>query len=121
MPPKRSTNPKKKSRGQKAKKAVLSSKELFEAAQAALDYDDFDQARNCFQLCLKQAPDNLEYIDAYGSFLAEVGDVEEAVTVLKRSIQLSPDIGYEKYMYLGAPAVHVPCRHCAMRACCIPP
>lgn len=44
---------------------------------------------------------NLELLDAYGSFLAEVGPREEAITVLKHACELEPDTGFEKYMYLG--------------------
>ena len=47
-------------------------------------------------------PDSADAWDAYGIALAEFGaDPEDAVKVLKRAAQLSPDLGYEKFMYLG--------------------
>lgn len=46
-------------------------------------------------------PDNADAWDAYGTALAEFGDPDDAVKVLKRAAQLSPDLGYEKFMYLG--------------------
>ena len=46
-------------------------------------------------------PDNADAWDAYGTALAEFGHPDDAVKVLKRAAQLSPDLGYEKFMYLG--------------------
>mgnify|MGYP002846927738 CR=1 FL=1 len=47
-------------------------------------------------------PDSADAWDAYGIALAEFGaDPNDAVKVLKRAAQLSPDLGYEKFMYLG--------------------
>lgn len=44
-----------------------------------------------------------EYLDAYGSFLAEyVPDKrQEAIEYLKRACELAPVTGFEKFMYLG--------------------
>ena len=33
--------------------------------------------------------------------LAETGDAQEAIAVLRTAVALSPDAGFEKYMYLG--------------------
>jgi kinesin family protein 5 len=41
---------------------------------------------------------NLEYLDGYGSFLAECGPPEEAVAVLRCAVQLQPEEGFEKFM-----------------------
>ena len=47
-------------------------------------------------------PDSADAWDAYGIALAEFGpNPDDAVKVLKRAAQLSPDLGYEKFMYLG--------------------
>ena len=52
-------------------------------------------------------------MDALGALLAEVGPEEEAVQVLQRAVELSPDRGHEKFM-CGATSVHglilPPCR-----------
>ena len=45
-------------------------------------------------------PDSADAWDAYGIALAEFGpNPDDAVKVLKRAAQLSPDLGYEKFMY----------------------
>lgn len=41
---------------------------------------------------------NVEYLEGYGSFLAEVGPRSEALAVLQKAAQLLPDEGFEKYM-----------------------
>lgn len=57
-------------------------------------------ALNCIQ-CVPlppQPPQNLEYLEGYGSFLAETGQREEAVAVLQRAVAAQPDEGFEKFM-----------------------
>eukprot|EP00955_Chlamydomonas_euryale_P103783 365522-Chlamydomonas_euryale.AAC.21 len=44
---------------------------------------------------------NLQLLEAYGSLLAETGDSEQAESTLRRCVELRPDVGHEKYMYLG--------------------
>lgn len=46
-------------------------------------------------------PGNVEVWDTFGAFLAEIGDTENAVKVLQKTIELSPEEGWEKYMVLS--------------------
>ena len=39
--------------------------------------------------------------EAYGSLLAEMGEEEQAISVLRKVVALSPEEGHEKYLYLG--------------------
>ena len=39
--------------------------------------------------------------EAYGSLLAEMGEEDQAIAVLRKVVSMSPDEGHEKYMYLG--------------------
>ncbi|KAG2484624.1 hypothetical protein HYH03_016578 [Edaphochlamys debaryana] len=87
--------------GPRAPAARISAQQLYEQAQLALKFDDFDSARMALRKAVKMEPKNVEYVDALGALLAEVGPEEEAVEVLKQSVVLSPDTGYEKYLYLG--------------------
>ena len=43
-------------------------------------------------------PQNIEFLEAYGSFLAETGQRDEAVAVLRRAEAVQPDDGFEKFM-----------------------
>lgn len=51
-------------------------------------HEDFARATDCFKKALKLEPKNMEYLDAYGAFLADIGRSEEAVKVLKRRLCL---------------------------------
>lgn len=44
---------------------------------------------------------NVMFLDSFGSLLAEEGSVEEAVSVLQKSVQLEPEEGHMKYMCVG--------------------
>ncbi|KAL4424581.1 hypothetical protein ABPG77_009165 [Micractinium sp. CCAP 211/92] len=97
--------PKKKGPGGKKKPArapqQLTAEEHFENAEMAFAMENFELARTSFKRALDMEPENVEFLEGYGSFLAEVGPQSEAVTVLQRAVALQPDEGFEKYMYLG--------------------
>lgn len=97
--------PKKKGSGGKKKPArapqQLTAEEHFENAEMAFAMENFELARTSFKRALDMEPENVEFLEGYGSFLAEVGPQAEGVTVLQRAVALQPDEGFEKYMYLG--------------------
>jgi hypothetical protein len=70
-----------KSQGQRQKKQALTADELYERAQAALAFDNYDMAQECMRDALELEPENLEVLDAYGALLAELGSSEQAVQV----------------------------------------
>lgn len=41
---------------------------------------------------------NVPVLGGCGIFLAEMGDIEEAVPMLQKSVELDPDNGFEKYL-----------------------
>ena len=43
-------------------------------------------------------PGSAEVVEAYGSLLAEIGDIAKAVPVLKKAVFMRPDQGHEKYL-----------------------
>lgn len=47
-----------------------------------------------FPIC----PQNVEFLEGYGSFLAETGARAEATAVLQKAAQLDPEDGFEKFM-----------------------
>ncbi|PRW32682.1 UPF0661 TPR repeat-containing -like [Chlorella sorokiniana] len=97
--------PKPKSKSGKKKPArppqQLTAEEHFENAEMAFTMENFDQAAKSFRRALDMEPENIEYLEGYGSFLAETGQREEAVVVLQRAAAAQPDEGFEKFMYLG--------------------
>lgn len=80
--------------------------ELFMQAELALMGDDIAQAGQLYKECVNREPENVEYLDGYGSFLAEFHTddpekKEEAIAMLKKACDLAPTNGFEKFMYLG--------------------
>lgn len=74
-------HPKAKGGGPRAPAARVTPQQLYEQAQLALQYDDFDSARTALRKAVKLDPKNIECVDALGALLAEVGPEEEAVEV----------------------------------------
>jgi Tfp pilus assembly protein PilF len=70
-----------KSQGQRKKTQALTADELYERAQAALAFDNYDAALECMRDALELEPENLEVLDAYGALLAELGSSEQAIQV----------------------------------------
>lgn len=59
----------------------LSPEQLYEQAQFALQYDDFDAARTALKKAAQLAPSNMVILDALGALLAEIGPEKEALQV----------------------------------------
>ena len=72
-------------------------------AQIAIMSDQYEQADGFFQAIVGLAPSDPEYLDAYGSFLAEYvpHKRQQAIEFLKQACDLAPHTGFEKFMYLG--------------------
>ena len=90
----------------RAQARPVPTEELFMQAELALMGDDIVQAGQLYKECVTREPENVEYLDGYGSFLAEfhtddVEKKEEAIVMLKKACDLAPTDGFEKFMYLG--------------------
>ncbi|XP_048881509.1 uncharacterized protein si:dkey-12j5.1 isoform X2 [Brienomyrus brachyistius] len=88
----------------KAKKKTAeryTAEQLLEKTQECMDNFDFEMARLFCQRALDIEPTNLNTLDMFGNICAELGDVEKAKQVFLRAVELSPDEGHSKYMYLG--------------------
>lgn len=86
-----------------ASTASIDEEELYIKAQIAIMSDNFEQAEAFFDALLEKQPNNVEYLDSYGSFLAEFVPEkrQEAIVSLKKACDLAPTAGFEKFMYLG--------------------
>ncbi len=78
-----------------------SREELLAAAEAQHEMMNFPEAIALYKAVIEQTPNDVAVIDALGELLLEVGDVDSASQLFKRSIQLSPEANPGKYMYLG--------------------
>ncbi|XP_014877959.1 probable assembly chaperone of rpl4 [Poecilia latipinna] len=89
---------------EKAKKKTAekySVQQLLEKTQEYMDSFDFEMAGLFCQRALDVDSNNLQALDMLGHICSELGDMQKAKSVFLRAIDLSPDVGHSKYMYLG--------------------
>eukprot|EP00062_Callorhinchus_milii_P020436 gi/632976080/ref/XP_007904595.1/ PREDICTED: UPF0661 TPR repeat-containing protein C16D10.01c-like [Callorhinchus milii] len=88
----------------KAKKkteAKYSVQQLLEKAEDCMDNFNFELAQMFCQRALDLEPDNITVLEMMGNIFAELGNSEKAKEVFQRSVELRPEEGHAKYMYLG--------------------
>lgn len=89
---------------EKAKKKTAekySVQQLLEKTEEYMDTFDFEMAGLFCQRALDVESDNLQALDMLGHIYSELGDTQKAKGVFLRAVELSPDVGHSKYMYLG--------------------
>ncbi|MBN3305633.1 uncharacterized protein LOC136760152 [Amia ocellicauda] len=89
---------------EKAKKKTAEKynvEQLLEKMEEYMDNFDFEMAQMFCQRALDIEPTNLKILDMLGNICAELGNVDKAKQVFLRAVELSPDQGHSKYMYLG--------------------
>uniref|UniRef100_A0A8C1Y2L4 Si:dkey-12j5.1 n=1 Tax=Cyprinus carpio TaxID=7962 RepID=A0A8C1Y2L4_CYPCA len=74
--------------------------QLVEKTEECIDNFDFDMARLYCQRALDIEPTNLTILDMMGNICTELGEIENVYVYLK-AVELSPEDGHSKYMYLG--------------------
>jgi tetratricopeptide (TPR) repeat protein len=72
--------------------------ELVVKAQEELHLGRIDEAQTYMHEALSIAPRDPNVLTAFGSMLADVGNVEKSLLTLKQAVRLEPDSGFEKYM-----------------------
>lgn len=75
--------------------------QLLEKTTECIENFDFSMARVFCQRALDIEPANLTILDMLGNIYAELGDAEKAKQVFLKAVELCPEEGHSKYMYLG--------------------
>ncbi|XP_047454419.1 probable assembly chaperone of rpl4 [Mugil cephalus] len=75
--------------------------QLLAKTEECMDSFDFDMAGLFCQRALDVEPTNLQALDMLGHICSELGDLQKAKGAFLRAVELSPDVGHSKYMYLG--------------------
>ncbi|XP_034730847.1 probable assembly chaperone of rpl4 isoform X1 [Etheostoma cragini] len=89
---------------EKAKKKTAekySVQQLLEKTEECMDSFDFEMAGLFCQRALDLDPTNLLALDMQGHICFELGDTQKAKGAFLCAVELSPDVGHSKYMYLG--------------------
>uniref|UniRef100_UPI0037E78378 uncharacterized protein n=1 Tax=Semicossyphus pulcher TaxID=241346 RepID=UPI0037E78378 len=89
---------------EKAKKKTAekySVQQLLEKTEECMDSFDFETAGLFCQRALDVESTNLRALDMLGHICSELGDTQKAKGIFLRAVELSPDVGHSKYMYLG--------------------
>lgn len=89
---------------EKAKKKTAekySVQQLLEKTEECMDSFDFEMAGLFCQRALDVESTNLQALDMLGHICSELGDTQKAKGAFLRAVELSPDDGHSKYMYLG--------------------
>ncbi|XP_053084002.1 uncharacterized protein si:dkey-12j5.1 isoform X2 [Pangasianodon hypophthalmus] len=75
--------------------------QLLEKTEECMDNFDFPMAKMFCQRALDIEPTNLTVLDMLGNICAELGDMDKAKQIFLKAVELSPEEGHTKYMYLG--------------------
>ncbi|XP_040901326.1 probable assembly chaperone of rpl4 isoform X2 [Toxotes jaculatrix] len=89
---------------EKAKKKTAekySVQQLLEKTEEYMDSFDYEMASLFCRRALDLESTNLQALDMLGHIYSELGDAQKAKGVLLHAVELSPDVGHSKYMYLG--------------------
>ncbi|XP_056299640.1 uncharacterized protein si:dkey-12j5.1 isoform X2 [Pseudoliparis swirei] len=88
----------------KAKKKTAekySVQQLLEKTEECMDSFDFEMAGLFCQRALDVESTNLQALDMQGHICSELGETQKAKGAFLHAVELSPDEGHSKYMYLG--------------------
>ncbi|XP_077577264.1 uncharacterized protein LOC144199478 [Stigmatopora nigra] len=89
---------------EKAKKktaAKYSVEQLLEKTEECMDSFDFQMAGLYCQRVLDLESTNLRALEILGHISSELGQIEKAKGAFLRAVEMKPDEGHSKYMYLG--------------------
>ncbi|XP_069128242.1 uncharacterized protein [Argopecten irradians] len=85
----------------KGKSPKYSVEQLLEKAEDCIDRFEYELAQKFCQRALEMEPDSILALETTGSLLLEVGNQEAAKQCFGRAVEVCPDQGHSKYMYLG--------------------
>nr|XP_061788950.1 uncharacterized protein LOC133578538 [Nerophis lumbriciformis] len=89
---------------EKAKKktaAKYSVEQLLEKTEECMDSFDFQMAGLYCQRALDLESTNLQALEMLGHISSELGETEKAKGAFLHAVEINPDVGHSKYMYLG--------------------
>ncbi|OWF34891.1 probable assembly chaperone of rpl4 [Mizuhopecten yessoensis] len=85
----------------KGKSPKYSVEQLLEKAEDCIDRFEYELAQKFCQRALEMEPDSILALETTGSLLLELGNQEAAKQCFGRAVEVCPNQGHSKYMYLG--------------------
>nr|XP_022313654.1 probable assembly chaperone of rpl4 [Crassostrea virginica] len=82
-------------------KTQYSVDQILDKVEEYIDSFQYELAQKFCQRALEMEPDNLRALETAGSLLLELGNTEAAKQCFGRAVEVKPDAGHSKYMYLG--------------------
>lgn len=82
-------------------KMQYSADQILDKVDEYIDSFQYELAQKFCQRALEMEPDNIRALETAGSLLLELGDIEAAKQCFGRAVEVNPDTGHSKYMYLG--------------------
>ncbi|XP_056019872.1 uncharacterized protein LOC125669168 [Ostrea edulis] len=75
--------------------------QLLDKVDEYIDSFQYELAQKFCQRALEIEPDNMRALETAGSLLLELGNTEAAKQCVGRAVEIQPDTGHSKCMYLG--------------------
>ncbi|KAL5017057.1 hypothetical protein ScPMuIL_006646 [Solemya velum] len=75
--------------------------QLLDKVEEYTDRFEYELAQKFCQRALEVEPDNLRVLETTGTLLLELGNTEGAKQCFGRAVEVCPESGHSKYMYLG--------------------
>jgi len=90
-----------KSKKSSKKKQKYSVQDLLDRVSEYLDCFQFELAIKFCEKALELEPSNVKVLETSGNVYADIGDEENCKKCFLKAVEVQPDHGHEKYMYLG--------------------
>merc|ERR1711894_130799 len=84
-----------------SKKAKFDVKDLLAKAEELAEELKYDLALKFCEKALVEEPENIKLLETVGNICAELGDIDNAKSYLLKAVELQPNDGHVKYLYLG--------------------
>eukprot|EP00794_Sanderia_malayensis_P017636 gene17636-19390_t len=83
------------------KKQKYTVDDLLDRVSEYVDCFQFDLAAKFCEKALQLEPSNPKVLETAGNVYADIGDTDNSVKCFLKAVEIQPDCGHEKYMYLG--------------------
>ena len=77
------------------------SKQIFSELLNLIEICDYENAKELIEIYLQNDENNVEFLDLYSEILINSDLPQEAIKIIKKSIEIAPNLNGDKYMSLA--------------------